>query len=121
MGRKFKYRLDPERIEELYQTEMDVESRNIWASCIEWLRKYTGASKQLIDIRVREWDQEYGHRPMKTVGLTSINRSSKCPEVPGITSKRKHGTKCFRWNCDMIGATIPVCDQCKLLDACIEL
>ena len=95
MGRHFQYNLTPERIEELYQTEMDEESKNIWAKCVEWLQKYTGASKQLIDIRIREWDQEYGHRPMKTVGLTSINKSSKCPEVPGITSNRKHGTKCF--------------------------
>lgn len=93
MGRKFKYRLDPERIEELYQTEMDDESRNIWASCIEWLQNYTGASKQLIDIRVREWDQEYCHHPIKTVGLTAINKSTKGSNVH--YSKRKHGTKCF--------------------------
>ena len=119
MGRHFQYNLTPERIEELYQTEMDEEAKNIWASCVEWLRNYTGASKQLIDIRIREWDQEYGHRPMKTVGLTSINRSTKCPEVPGITSNRKHGTKCFRWYRYMIGTTIAVCDQCKLLDECI--
>lgn len=63
MGRKFKYDLSPERIEELFQTEMDAEARNIWASCIEWLQKYTGASKQLIDIRVREWDREYRSSP----------------------------------------------------------
>ena len=95
MGRRFKYNLTPERIEELFQTEMDEESKNIWSMCVEWLRNYTGASKQLIDIRVREWNNEYQHNPTKSVGLTAINRSSKCPEVPGITSKRKHGTKCF--------------------------
>lgn len=74
MGRKFKYDLSPERIEELFQTEMSDEARNIWASCIEWLQNYTGASKQLIDIRVRAWIAEYKHNLMKTQGLSSINR-----------------------------------------------
>ena len=93
MGRRFKYNLTPERIEELFQTEMDEESKNIWSMCVEWLRNYTGASKQLIDIRVREWNQEYQHCPMKSVGLTSVNKSTKGSNVH--YSKRKHGTKCF--------------------------
>lgn len=95
MGRRFKYNLTPERIEELFQTEMDAEARNIWASCIEWLQKYTGASKQLIDIRVREWDQEYCHHPIKSVGLTAINKSTKGNDKLNY-SRRKSGTKCFR-------------------------
>lgn len=95
MGRRYQYVMTPERIEELYQTEMDEEAKNIWLICRDWLVKYFHCSKQLADIRIREWNQEYQHNPMKTVGLTSINRSTKCPEVPGITSKRKHGTKCF--------------------------
>lgn len=111
--------MTPERIEELYQTEMDEETKNIWLLCRDWLVNYFHCSKQLADIRIREWNDEYQHNPMKTVGLTSINRSSKCPEIPGITSNRKHGTKCFDRNCDMIGTTIAVCDQCKLLDECI--
>lgn len=93
MGRKFKYNLTPERIEELFQSEMSEEAKNIWAMCIEWLRNYTGASKQLIDIRIREWDQEYGHHPMKSVGLTSVNKSTKGSNAN--YSNRKHGTKCF--------------------------
>ena len=95
MGRHFQYNMTPERIEELYQTEMDEETKNIWLLCRDWLVSYFHCSKQLADIRIREWNDEYQHNPMKTVGLTSINRSSKCPEVPGITSNRKHGTKCF--------------------------
>ena len=98
MGRHFQYNMTPERIEELYQTEMDEETRNIWLLCRDWLVNYFHCSKQLADIRIREWNDEYQHNPIKTVGLTAINRSSKCPEVPGITSKRKHGTKCFDRN-----------------------
>lgn len=98
MGRHFQYNMTPERIEELYQTEMDEETRNIWLLCRDWIVNYFHCSKQLADIRIREWNDEYQHNPIKTVGLTAINRSSKCPEVPGITSNRKHGTKCFRRN-----------------------
>ena len=97
MGRRFKYNLTPERIEELYQTEMDEESKNIWSMCVEWLQNYTGASKQLIDIRVREWNNEYQHNPLKTVGLTAINKSTKGNDKLNY-SRRQHGTKCFERN-----------------------
>ena len=66
--------MSPERLEELYQTEMDEESKNIWANCVEWLVNYFHCSKQLADIRIREWNREYQHCPIKTVGLTSINK-----------------------------------------------
>jgi hypothetical protein len=93
MGRKFKYDLSPERIEELFQTEMSDEARNIWSCCIEWLVNYFHCSKQLADVRLREWNQEYQHNPMKTVGLTSVNKSTKGSNVH--YSKHKHGTQCF--------------------------
>lgn len=93
MGRHYQYDMTPERIEELFQTEMDEEAKNIWSCCIEWLVKYFKCSKQLADLRMREWNNEYCHNPMKTVGLSSINKSTQ-----GSNSnyyKRKHGTKCF--------------------------
>ena len=118
MGRHFKYNLTPERIEELFQSEMDEEAKNIWSCCIEWLQKYTGASKQLIDIRMREWNNEYQHNPIKSVGLTAINKSTKGNDKLNY-SNRKHGTKCFDRNRYMIGTTIAVCDNCKSLNECI--
>ena len=93
MGRKFKYNLTPERIEELFQSEMSEEAKNIWSSCVEWLQNYTGASKQLIDIRMREWNNEYQHNPIKSVGLTAINKSKNCSNAN--YSNRRHGTKCY--------------------------
>ena len=95
MGRHFQYNMTAEHLKELYDTEMPEEAKHIWSEFIVWLCDYFHCSKQLADIRLREFSREYNIHPMKTVGLTSINRSSKCPEVPGITSKRKHGTKCF--------------------------
>lgn len=95
MGRKFQYDMSTEHLKELYDTEMPEEAKYIWSAFIEWLVAYFHCSKQLADIRLREFSREYSIHPLKTVGLTSINRSSKCPEVPGITSNRKHGTKCF--------------------------
>ena len=97
---------------------MDEEARNIWSCCIEWLVKYFKCSKQLADLRMREWNNEYCHNPIKTVGLTAINKSTKGNDKLNY-SRRKSGTRCFNRNCDMIGTTIAVCDQCKLLDECI--
>lgn len=97
MGRHFQYNMTPERIEELYQTEMDEETKNIWLLCRDWLVRYFHCSKQLADIRLREWDQEYGHRPMKSVGLTAINKSTKGNDKLNY-SRRQHGTKCFDRN-----------------------
>ena len=94
MGRRYQYDMTPERIEELFQTEMDEESKNIWSCCIEWLVNYFHCSKQLADLRMREWNNEYQHCPMKSVGLTSVNKSTKGSNVH--YSKRKHGTRCFR-------------------------
>ena len=119
MGRHFQYNMTAEHLKELYDTEMPEEAKHIWSEFLEWLVSYFHCSKQLADIRLREFSREYNIHPMKSVGLTAINKSSKCPEVPGITSNRKHGTKCFRRDHCMIGTTIPVCDQCKLLNACI--
>ena len=98
MGRHYQYNMTAEHIKELYDTEMPESAKNIWSEFLEWLISYFHCSKQLADIRLREFSQEYNIHPMKTVGLTAINRSSKCPEVPGITSKRQHGTKCFDRN-----------------------
>lgn len=95
MGRKFQYNMSPEHLYELYETEMPDEAKYIWASFIEWLVDYFGCSKQLADIRLREFSREYNIHPVKTVGLTAVNKSVKANEVPGITSKRKHGTKCY--------------------------
>jgi hypothetical protein len=86
--------MSSERIEELYQTEMDEEAKNIWSCCIEWLVNYFHCSKQLADLRMREWNQEYQHNPMKSVGLTSLNKSKKGNDRPNY-SRRKSGTKCF--------------------------
>ena len=81
MGRHFQYDMTPEHIEELYETEMDDEAKNIWLACRDWLANHFGCSKQLADIRLREWNQEYGHNPMKTVGLTQINHSKNAPVI----------------------------------------
>lgn len=96
MGRRYQYNMTAEHLKELYDTEMPEEAKHIWSEFLDWLISYFHCSKQLADIRLREFSHEYNIHPMKTVGLTSINRSSKCPEVPGKTSNRKHGTKCFR-------------------------
>ena len=86
--------MSTERIEELYQSEMDEEAKNIWACCIEWLVNYFHCSKQLADLRMREWNDEYQHNPMKTVGLTALNKSTKGNDRLNY-SRRKSGTKCF--------------------------
>lgn len=74
MGRKFQYDMSAEHLEELYQTEMDEEAKNIWSCCIQWLISYFHCSKQLADVRLRAWLSEYKHNLMKTQGLSSINR-----------------------------------------------
>lgn len=86
--------MSPERLEELYQTEMDEESKNIWANCVEWLVNYFHCSKQLADIRIREWNREYQHCPIKTVGLTSINKSELDTPYNNSTMKSS-GVKAF--------------------------
>lgn len=97
MGRHYQYDMTPERIEELFQTEMDEEAKNIWSCCIEWLVKYYKCSKQLADLRMREWNNEYCHNPIKSVGLTAINKSTKGNDKLNY-SRRKSGTKCFDRN-----------------------
>lgn len=87
--------MSAEHLKELYDTEMPEEAKHIWASFIEWLTDYFHCSKQLADIRLREFSREYSIYPMKTVGLTSMNKSTKNTEVPGINCKHTHGTKCF--------------------------
>lgn len=55
---------------------MPEDAKNIWLNCVLWISSYFGCSKQLADIRIREWVKEYGHEPMKTVGFTSANMAS---------------------------------------------
>jgi hypothetical protein len=69
--------MSSERIEELYQTEMSEEAKNVWYSCIEWLVNYYHCSKQLADLRMREWNNEYQHCPMKTVGKNRSEETRK--------------------------------------------
>lgn len=95
MGRKFQYDMTPEHLYELYETEMPCEAKYIWSEFLDWLVSYFHCSKQLANIRLREFSREYDIHPIKTVGLSSINKSEKANEVPGINSKRKHGTRCY--------------------------
>ena len=118
MGRRYQYNMTAERLKELYDTEMPDEAKYIWSEFLVWLVSYFHCSKQLADIRLREFSREYNIHPMKSVGLTAINKSTKGNDKLNY-SRRKSGTKCFDRNNYMIGTTIPVCDQCKLLDACI--
>ena len=118
MGRHFKYNMTAERLKELYDTEMPEEAKYIWSEFLEWLVSYFHCSKQLADIRLREFSREYNIHPMKTVGLTAINKSTKGNDKLNY-SNRKHGTKCFDRNRYMIGTTIAVCDNCKSLNECI--
>lgn len=46
---------------------------------------------------MREWNNEYCHNPMKSVGLTAINKSTKGNDKLNY-SRRQHGTKCFDRN-----------------------
>ena len=77
MGRKTQYKINPEIIEELYDSCMPEDAKNIWLNCVLWVANYFGCSKQLADIRVREWDAVYNHHPMKTVGLDKVNTTKK--------------------------------------------
>lgn len=77
MSRPFSYDLSPERIEELFNTVMNEEEKSMWKSCNEFLQRYSGASKQLVDIRMREWNDEYNHDPMKTLGGIRHNCCTK--------------------------------------------
>lgn len=87
-----------ERLKELYDTEMPEEAKYIWSEFIVWLCNYFHCSKQLADIRLREFSQEYNIHPMKSVGLTAINKSTKGNDKLNY-SRRQHGTKCFDRNC----------------------
>lgn len=86
-----------ERLKELYDTEMPEEAKYIWSEFLEWLISYFHCSKQLADIRLREFSQEYNIHPMKSVGLTAINKSTKGNDKLNY-SRRQHGTKCFDRN-----------------------
>ena len=97
MGRRYQYNMTTERLKELYDTEMPEEAKHIWSEFLEWLVSYFHCSKQLADIRLREFSREYNINPMKTVGLTSVNKSTKCNDKLNY-SNRKHGTKCFDRN-----------------------
>ena len=85
MSRSFKYPITAERLEELYTTEMNAEERSLWSSCLKFIIKYFGCSKQLADVRIREWLLEYPHDLLKIRGgrrfydkNTSAMLSSKC-------------------------------------------
>lgn len=73
--------MSAERLKELYDTEMPEEAKHIWSEFLVWLCNYFHCSKQLADIRLREFSQEYNIRPLKTVGLTQINHSKKAPVI----------------------------------------
>ena len=86
-----------EHLKELYDTEMPEEAKHIWSEFIVWLCDYFHCSKQLADIRLREFSREYNIHPMKSVGLTAINKSTKGNDKLNY-SRRQHGTKCFDRN-----------------------
>ena len=119
MGRRYQYNMTAEHLKELYDTEMPEEAKHIWSEFLDWLISYFHCSKQLADIRLREFSQEYNIHPMKSVGLTAINKSTKGNDKLNY-SRRQHGTKCFRWYRNMIGTTIAVCDQCKSMKSMKE-
>ena len=97
MGRHYQYNMTTERLKELYDTEMPEEAKHIWSEFLEWLVSYFHCSKQLADIRLREFSREYNIHPMKSVGLTAINKSTKGNDKLNY-SRRQHGTKCFERN-----------------------
>ena len=97
MGRNYKYNMTAEHLKELYDTEMPEEAKYIWSEFLDWLISYFHCSKQLADIRLREFSQEYNIHPMKSVGLTAINKSTKGNDKLNY-SRRQHGTKCFDRN-----------------------
>lgn len=68
MSRRFQYDITPERLEELYTTEMNEEERSLWSSCLAFIVRYFGCSKQLADLRIRDWLQEYPHDLFKIRG-----------------------------------------------------
>lgn len=94
MGRRYQYNMTAERLKELYDTEMPEEAKYIWSEFLDWLISYFHCSKQLADIRLREFSQEYDIHPIKSVGLTAINKSTKGNDKLNY-SRRKSGTKCF--------------------------
>lgn len=97
MGRHYQYNMTAEHLKELYDTEMPEEAKYIWSEFLEWLVSYFHCSKQLADIRLREFSREYNIHPMKSVGLTAINKSTKGNDKLNY-SRRQHGTKCFDRN-----------------------
>lgn len=97
MGRHYQYNMTTERLKELYDTEMPEEAKHIWSEFLEWLVSYFHCSKQLADIRLREFSREYNIHPMKSVGLTAINKSTHGNDKLNY-SRRQHGTKCFDRN-----------------------
>lgn len=68
MSRPFQFKITPERLEELYTTEMNEEERSMWASCLNFIVNYFGCSKQLADLRIRDWLREYPHDLFKVRG-----------------------------------------------------
>lgn len=76
---------------------MPEEAKHIWSEFLEWLISYFHCSKPLADIRLREFSQEYNIHPLKSVGLTAINKSTKGNDKLNY-SRRRHGTKCFDRN-----------------------
>jgi len=76
MGRRFTYQITPERLEELYTTEMNEEERSLWSSCLDFIVKYFGCSRNLADIRIREWLSEYPHDLFKVRGGPSFYKKN---------------------------------------------
>lgn len=68
MSKHFKYNITAERLEELWTTEMNEEERSLWSSCLAFIVKYFGCSKQLADLRIRDWLREYPHDLFKIRG-----------------------------------------------------
>lgn len=68
MGRRFQFNITPEHLEELYTTEMNEEERSLWSSCLDFIVKHFGCSRQLADIRIRDWLREYPHDLFKVHG-----------------------------------------------------
>lgn len=68
MGRRFQYNITPEHLEELYTTEMNDEERSLWSSCLDFIVKHFGCSRQLADLRIRDWLREYPHDLFKIKG-----------------------------------------------------
>ena len=110
MGRRFQFNITPEHLEELYTTEMNEEERSLWSSCLDFIVKHFGCSRQLADIRIRDWLREYPHDLFKVHGGHRFYNKNADNIMGSKCYRCKYYIRCkeYEENADQVPVTIAI-------------